>query len=160
MAAPQVLRPALTQQQQQLGQQGGLVAEGRDIGTAVFPDAELKIYLTATVAERARRRAADLTSRGLPVPELSQLEQEIADRDHKDSTREVAPLRQASDAVELLSDGLSIEEVVAQTNQVLQDPNTSELIPHMPWSGHESCQMPDDGFEQTWRKPDASGVRT
>ena len=66
------------------------------------------------MAERARRRAADLTSRGLPVPELSQLEQEIADRDHQDSTREVAPLRQASDAVELLSDGLSIDEVVAQ----------------------------------------------
>ena len=80
----------------------------------MFPDAELKIYLTATVAERARRRAADLTSRGLPVPELSQLEQEIADRDHNDSTREVAPLRQANDAVELLSDGLSIDEVVAQ----------------------------------------------
>ena len=97
-ALPSV-RAALTQQQQQLGEQGGLVAEGRDIGTAVFPDAELKIYLTATVAERARRRAADLTSRGLPVPALSQLEQEIADRDHKDSTREVAPLRQANDAV-------------------------------------------------------------
>jgi pantoate ligase/cytidylate kinase len=114
VAALPSVRAALTQQQQQLGQQGGLVAEGRDIGTAVFPDAELKIYLTATVAERARRRAADLTSRGLPVPELSQLEQEIADRDHQDSTREVAPLRQASDALELLSDGLSIDEVVAQ----------------------------------------------
>ncbi len=114
MAALPSVRAALTQQQQQLGHQGGLVAEGRDIGTAVFPDAELKIYLTATVAERARRRAADLAARGLPVPELSQLEQEIADRDHKDSSREVAPLRQASDAVELLSDGLSIDEVVAQ----------------------------------------------
>ena len=114
VAALPSVRAALTQQQQQLGQQGGLVAEGRDIGTAVFPDAELKIYLTATVAERARRRAADLAARGLPVPELSQLEQEIADRDHQDSTREVAPLRQASDALELLSDGLSIDEVVAQ----------------------------------------------
>ncbi len=114
VAALPSVRAALTQQQQQLGEQGGLVAEGRDIGTAVFPDAELKIYLTATVAERARRRAADLSTRGLPVPELTQLEQEIAERDHKDSTREVAPLRQATDAVELLSDGLSIEEVVAQ----------------------------------------------
>ena len=88
------------------------MAEGRDIGTAVFPDAELKIFLTATVAERARRRAADLQQRGLPVPALAQLEQEIAERDHNDSTRAVAPLQQAEDAVELLSDGLTIDEVV------------------------------------------------
>ena len=88
------------------------MAEGRDIGTAVFPDAELKIFLTATVAERARRRAADLQQRGLPVPVLEQLEQEIAERDHQDSTRSVAPLQQADDAVELLSDGLCIDEVV------------------------------------------------
>ena len=112
VAALPAVRLALTGQQQLLGKRGGLVAEGRDIGTAVFPDAELKIFLTATVAERARRRAADLEQRGLPVPALAQLEQEIAERDHKDSTRAVAPLQQAEDAVELLSDGLSIDEVV------------------------------------------------
>ena len=112
VAALPAVRHALTTQQQRLGQKGGLVAEGRDIGTAVFPDAELKIFLTATVAERARRRAADLQQRGLPVPVLAQLEQEIAERDRKDSTRSVAPLQQADDAVELLSDGLGIAEVV------------------------------------------------
>ena len=121
VAALPAVRQALTAQQQQLGQTGGLVAEGRDIGTAVFPDAELKIYLTATVAERARRRAADLQQRGLPVPALAQLEQEIAERDHMDSTREVAPLRQADDAVELLSDGLSIDAVVERILGLFQE---------------------------------------
>ncbi len=68
VAAHACVREALTRQQQAMGQRGGLVAEGRDIGTAVFPDAECKVFLTATVAERARRRAADLEQRGFPVP--------------------------------------------------------------------------------------------
>jgi len=81
VAALPSVRNALTAQQRRLGASGGLVAEGRDIGTAVFPNAELKVYLTATVAERARRRSADLIQRGLPLPGLEQLEQEINRRD-------------------------------------------------------------------------------
>lgn len=91
VAALPSVRNALTAQQRRLGASGGLVAEGRDIGTAVFPNAELKVYLTATVAERARRRSADLIQRGLPLPDLQQLEQEINTRDQLDSTRAVAP---------------------------------------------------------------------
>lgn len=91
VAALPSVRDALTAQQRRLGASGGLVAEGRDIGTAVFPNAELKVYLTATVAERARRRSADLIQRGLPLPGLKQLEQEINTRDQLDSTRAVAP---------------------------------------------------------------------
>ena len=112
VAAHGCVREALTRQQQAMGERGGLVAEGRDIGTAVFPDAELKVFLTATVAERARRRALDLEQRGFEVPPLAELEAQIAERDHLDSTREVAPLTQADDAEELITDGLSIEAVI------------------------------------------------
>ena len=112
VAAHGCVREALTAQQQAMGQRGGLVAEGRDIGTAVFPDAELKVYLTATVAERARRRALDLEQRGFAVPELAELEAQIAERDHLDSTRAVAPLQQADDAIELITDGMAIETVI------------------------------------------------
>ena len=112
VAAHGCVREALTRQQQAMGQRGGLVAEGRDIGTAVFPDAELKVFLTASVAERARRRALDLEQRGFAVPALSELEQQIAERDHLDSSRSVAPLIQADDAEEVITDGLSIEQVI------------------------------------------------
>jgi pantoate ligase/cytidylate kinase len=95
-----------------MGERGGLVAEGRDIGTAVFPDAECKVFLTATVAERARRRGFDLEQRGFPVPPLEELEASIAERDRLDSSRQEAPLLQAEDATELITDGLSIAEVI------------------------------------------------
>ena len=84
VAAQPCVRDVLTGQQQALGRRGGLVAEGRDIGTAVFPDAELKVFLTATPAERARRRALDLEQRGFAVPPLAELEAQIAERDHLD----------------------------------------------------------------------------
>ena len=112
VAAHRCVRQALTAQQKALGAKGGLVAEGRDIGSAVFPDADLKVFLTATVAERARRRALDLEQRGFPVPERSVLEAQIAERDHLDSTRKEAPLVQAIDAVELVTDGMSIDAVI------------------------------------------------
>ena len=112
VAAHGCVRQALTAQQQAMGLKGGLVAEGRDIGTAVFPDAELKVFLTATAAERARRRAQDLERRGFAVPPLAELESQIAARDYLDSSREVAPLSQAEDAVELVTDGMAIEAVI------------------------------------------------
>jgi pantoate ligase/cytidylate kinase len=112
VAAHACVRQRLTALQQRMGVRGGLVAEGRDTGTAVFPDAECKIFLTATVAERARRRAQDLRQQGYDVPDLSELERQIAERDEQDSTRPVAPLRQAPDALVLVSDGLSIAAVI------------------------------------------------
>ena len=112
VAAHRCVRAALTAQQQRLGESGGLVAEGRDIGTAVFPDAEVKVFLTATPAERARRRAHDLKARGYLVPPLSDLEAQIVERDFQDSTREIAPLVKADDATELISDGMTIEQVI------------------------------------------------
>ena len=112
VAAHACVRAAMTAQQKRMGEEGGLVAEGRDIGTAVFPDAELKVFLTATPKERARRRALDLEARGHEVPALLELEAQIVERDRLDSTREVAPLLQADDAIELISDGMSIEQVI------------------------------------------------
>mgnify|MGYP003335648316 CR=1 FL=1 len=112
VAALPGVRTYLTALQRRYGETGGVVAEGRDIGTAVFPDAELKIFLTASVAERVRRRQADLQERGLPVPAAEQLTLEIEDRDTRDAGRAVAPLRRADDAVELVSDGLTIDAVV------------------------------------------------
>lgn len=114
IAAQSAVRAALVKQQQNWGRKGGLVAEGRDIGTHVFPDAEIKIFLTASVTERARRRQQDFHTQGQPVISLEQLEREIAERDWKDSTRQVSPLKQAQDAIELNTDGLSIPEVTEQ----------------------------------------------
>jgi pantoate ligase/cytidylate kinase len=112
VAAHACVREVLTAQQRAMGERGGLVAEGRDIGTAVFPDAECKVFLTASVAERARRRALDLAQRGFPVPPLEELQASIAERDHLDSTRPIAPLLQAADAAELVTDGLTVEQVL------------------------------------------------
>lgn len=130
VAAHPCVRHCLTRQQQQLGQRGGLVAEGRDTGSAVFPDAECKIFLTATVAERARRRAEDLRQQGYAVPELQELERQIAERDDRDSTRPVAPLRQAADALVLVTDGMAIEAVI----EALVDAFRAK-VPEEAWPG-------------------------
>jgi pantoate ligase / CMP/dCMP kinase len=114
IAAQSAVRQALVQQQQHWGQRGGLVAEGRDIGTHVFPDAEVKIFLTASVGERARRRQQDFQTQNQPEISLEQLERDIAERDLKDSTREVSPLQKAADAIELQTDGLTAADVVAR----------------------------------------------
>jgi pantoate ligase/cytidylate kinase len=114
IAAQNAVREALVKQQQNFGKKGGLVAEGRDIGTHVFPDAEVKIFLTASVSERARRRQQDFKKQGQPEVSLEQLEKDIAERDWKDSTRKVSPLQKAADAIEMQTDGLSISEVTAK----------------------------------------------
>ena len=130
VAAHACVRASLTRQQQAMGQRGGLVAEGRDIGTAVFPEAECKVFLTATVAERARRRAADLAQRGFAVPPLVELEALIAERDHLDSSRAEAPLCQAADAVELVTDGLGIDAVIQRLVDLFR-----ERVPEDAWPG-------------------------
>ncbi|MBE7381094.1 MAG: bifunctional pantoate--beta-alanine ligase/(d)CMP kinase [Leptolyngbya sp. SIO1E4] len=114
IAAQPMVRQVLLQQQQQYGASGGVVMEGRDIGTQVFPFAELKVFLTASVHERARRRQKDLAAQNQPPMSLEALERAIDERDYKDSTRRVAPLRQAEDAIKLITDGLTIEAVVAK----------------------------------------------
>ena len=116
IAALHSVRTELVRQQQNIGKKGGIVAEGRDIGTNVFPDAELKIFLTASVQERARRRLLELQKQGQENVTLEQLEKLIQERDMTDSNRTFAPLRKAIDAVEIQTDNLSIAEV---TNQII-----------------------------------------
>jgi len=106
------VRRALLEIQRRLGAGGGVVLEGRDIGTVVFPDAEVKIFLTATPKERARRRFLELEARGEAVT-LDQVARDQEERDRADSEREVSPLARAKDAVELVCDGMSVDEVVA-----------------------------------------------
>ena len=118
IAAQAEVRLALVAQQQELGKLGGIVMEGRDIGTTVFPDAELKIFLTASVQERAIRRQLDLQAQGTIIHDLSTIEVEIADRDQADSSREISPLRQAENAIILNTDGLTIEMVVQKITEL------------------------------------------
>jgi pantoate ligase/cytidylate kinase len=121
IAAQNAVRKALVKQQQNWGKRGGLVAEGRDIGTHVFPDAEVKIFLTASVAERARRRYQDFSKQGQPEISLEQLERDIAERDYKDSTRQISPLLKAVDAMELETDGLTPAQVATRIVNYYQD---------------------------------------
>ena len=113
VAAWPEVRAALLARQRAFAQAPGLVADGRDMGTVVFPQADLKIFLTATPEERALRRYKQLKDKGSDVS-LAALSREIAERDLRDRTRQVAPLRPAADAEQLDSTGLNIEAVVAR----------------------------------------------
>jgi CMP/dCMP kinase len=106
------VRRLLVQRQRELGSAADIVMEGRDIGTNVFPGAEVKVYLTARPEVRAARRAAELCAKGEEV-DVDEVLQAILERDRRDSEREVAPLRQADDAVEVDTSELTLDEVVA-----------------------------------------------
>ncbi len=106
-----VVREALVRLQRKIGKEQGGVLEGRDIGTVVFPDADYKFFVTASVEERARRRWSELKKKGIDVS-LEDIIEDVKYRDEQDSTREVAPLRKADDAIEIDTTDLSIEEVV------------------------------------------------
>ena len=110
-AAVPAVREKLVALQQEIAQQGGIVMDGRDIGTVVLPKAELKIFLVASVDERAERRYKENLAKGIET-DLETLKEEIATRDYKDSHRATSPLKQAEDAIYLDTTGLSIQEVV------------------------------------------------
>jgi cytidylate kinase len=116
-ALPEV-RAALLDLQRRLGARGGVVVEGRDIGTVVFPDAGAKFFLTADTDERARRRVAELHAAGRPA-DLATTRDEMVARDARDSNRSVAPLKKADDALEIDSSGLTIDEVVTKMADVV-----------------------------------------
>jgi cytidylate kinase len=105
------VRALMVSEQRAMGSEGGIVLEGRDIGTVVFPNAEVKIFMKADSRERARRRVKELEGKGVAVP-LEKLEQEIIERDSIDSQRELSPLRKADDAFELDTTKLTIDEQV------------------------------------------------
>ena len=106
------VREKLVAMQQRMGQERGVVMDGRDIGTVVFPDAELKIYMTADPAVRAQRRYDELTAKGDDVT-LEEILENVISRDHADMNREISPLRQAEDAIVLDNSHMSVEEQMA-----------------------------------------------
>jgi len=111
VAALPLVREKLVHLQQEIAQAGGIVMDGRDIGTVVLPQAELKIFLIASVEERALRRFKENTERGIET-DLETLKEEIAARDFKDSNRAISPLKAADDAIIFDTTGVSIEGVV------------------------------------------------
>jgi cytidylate kinase len=113
------VRLALVAQQRAMGR-FGVVMAGRDIGTVVFPDTPHKFYLTATVEERARRRAAQITARGEQA-DPEELRREVVERDRRDSQRSVAPMRPAEDAILIATDHLSLDAVVQEVLRRIRD---------------------------------------
>jgi cytidylate kinase len=113
ISAYQGVHAAMVEKQRAMAQVSGVVMEGRDIGTVVLPDADIKFYLTASVQERARRRHLQMQSWGRTV-DRRQLEKQLRRRDRSDSLREVAPLSQAADAIVIDTTNLPIEEVLEE----------------------------------------------
>ncbi len=129
IAKQKFVRELLTTQQQLIGSDGGIVAEGRDIGTAVFPNADVKIFLTASSKERAKRRSLDLHKRGYTYSSIEDLEKEIQKRDKDDSQREIAPLKRANDAIDLFTDGMNIENVLEELTDIFRSKIPEEVWP-------------------------------
>jgi cytidylate kinase len=114
------VRKALVGLQKSYRKPPGLVADGRDMGTVIFPDAGSKVFLTASPEERARRRYKQLKEKGISA-KLARLSIDISERDKRDATRAIAPLRPAADAVQIDTTGLSIDEVVALVVELVRD---------------------------------------
>lgn len=112
VAAITEVREKMVQLQRKMAESGSVLMDGRDIGTCVLPNADLKIYLTASAQERARRRAKELEQKGYTV-DVEKIKQDIMARDHADMTREVSPLKKADDAILLDTTDMSIEEVLS-----------------------------------------------
>ena len=113
------VRSKLVAMQQEMGRAGGVVMDGRDIGTVVFPDAELKIYMTADAMVRAERRYKELTAKGDKVS-LEEIYENVVSRDHADMTRAISPLRKADDAIVLDNSHMSVEEQMAWFDREFQ----------------------------------------
>ncbi len=118
------VRAILVDRQRRLDQGQGIVMEGRDIGSVVFPEADVKVYLDASAEERARRRAGDVAHSGGRDNNLVALQSDLRARDQSDRTRAVAPLTMAKDAVYIDTTGLSIEEVVGKVMQIVGERRT------------------------------------
>lgn len=119
VSACQAVREALVARQQELGRRGGVVLEGRDIGTVVFPDAEVKFFMTASAEERGRRRFLELQAKGATV-DLARTIAEVEARDSADSSRAHSPLRRAADAVVIDTSGRGIDEILAEMLRIVR----------------------------------------
>jgi cytidylate kinase len=120
ISAKKAVRDILLHEQRRMGRSGNVVLEGRDIGSVIFPDAEVKFFLSASPEERGRRRYLELLAKGEDVT-LEKTVSEVAARDARDEQREVAPLRMADDAVLIDSTGVSIEDVLSRMSTIVRD---------------------------------------
>lgn len=115
-----VVREKLVELQRQLAAKSDVIMDGRDIGTCVLPNAQVKVYLTASSATRAKRRYDELTAKGVNC-DLAEIEKDIIDRDYRDMNRETSPLKQAEDAVLVDSSEMNIDEVVEAINNIYRE---------------------------------------
>ena len=128
IASIKEVREFLVKEQRKIGDKGGIVAEGRDIGSKVFPHAELKIFLTATIKERANRRKNDLEAMGSGPIDFEKLKGEIEQRDFEDSNRKISPLIKAKDAIEISSDGYTVNQIVRKILEIYFEVIPKELL--------------------------------
>jgi cytidylate kinase len=128
------VREAMVRLQRKMGERGGVVLEGRDIGSVVFPGAEVKFFLQASAGERGRRRYEELKGKGFPV-DLEQTVAEVEERDAADSAREHAPLIRAEDAEVIDSTTLSIDQVLTEMLQVVRARRRAAGLPEIPLKG-------------------------
>lgn len=119
VSAVPAVRAALLGLQRRLGCEGRSILEGRDIGTVVFPDADVKFFLTANTDERAKRRLAEYEALGADAPSFEEIKKQITARDHADSTRAIAPLKKAADAIELDTSPLTLDQVVETMTKLI-----------------------------------------
>lgn len=126
VAAIPFVREAMVEQQRRMGAEKGIVMDGRDIGTTVFPDAELKVFVTASARVRAQRRYDELMEKGMPA-DFDEILRNVEERDYMDSHREVSPLRQAPDAVLLDNSEMTIDEQNAWLMAKVRDVQSSTL---------------------------------
>ena len=120
VAAIPAVRTEMTKQQREIAAEGGIVMDGRGIGTTVLPNAPVKIFMVATAHERARRRFLENKQKGITTTSLEELQKAIELRDQKDSTRKVSPLTQADDAIRLDTTNLTIDQVVEEISKIIK----------------------------------------
>ncbi|MBM3494108.1 MAG: (d)CMP kinase [Armatimonadetes bacterium] len=167
------VRHALVAQQRDMARAGDVVMEGRDIGTVVLPDAEVKVFLTASVQERARRRWAEMggrdaddlseprapSERSVPPHGLDAIERRIRERDHRDSTRADSPLKRAEDAIEINTDGMDIAEVVRRIMDLVRGRDGASAAGEtsaLRWPQQAAALRPSAGRTADDQRPDAA----
>jgi len=151
------VRARVTPLQRQLAAEGGVVLEGRDTGTVVCPDAEVKFYLTASIEARARRRQAELIAAGTPVS-LAAITSELAARDKQDETRELAPLRKPEGAIELDTSDLSADQVVERLIAAIEHHKDGASTTARWNRFYAACKVPTVAFMRLMFRLEAVGV--
>ena len=121
VSAVSSVRAALVGLQRRLGSVGRTILEGRDIGTVIFPDADVKFFMTASVEERAKRRLTELEATGADAPSFAEVKAQIAERDQADTGRAVAPLKRAPDAIEVDTTSMTLDEVVRHMELIVRE---------------------------------------